>query len=286
MNVSMEKTGNVSAVLTVAIEENDYKEKVEKELKAIGRTRAIPGFRQGHVPFGELNRRFGKHVASDVINNEVYNAVVKYIQENKLGVLGQPIPVEVVELDLKNQKDFTFQYELALTPELNVELDKNVVVPYYKINVTDEMIAEERRLIAENESIMEEYRNRLAGKEFWAHFDELTANALEGDPSAQNALGEMYYYGDEIERDYEQAVFWFKEAAKQKHPDGMYNLGMCFVNGEGIERNEATGQSFIRQAAKLGSKAALAASGDKPVKSDKASGAKSDKTKLTKTLAK
>lgn len=154
------------------------------------------------------------------------------------------------------------------------------------INVTDEMIAEERRLIAENESIMEEYRNRLAGKEFWAHFDELTANALEGDPSAQNALGEMYYYGDEIERDYEQAVFWFKEAAKQKHPDGMYNLGMCFVNGEGIERNEATGQSFIRQAAKLGSKAALAASGDKPAKSDKASGAKSDKTKLTKTVAK
>ena len=145
----MEKPGNVSAVLTVAIEENDYKEKVEKELKAIGRTRAIPGFRQGHVPFGELNRRFGKHVASDVINNEVYNAVVKYIQENKLGVLGQPIPVEVVELDLKNQKDFTFQYELALTPELNVELDKNVVVPYYKINVTDEMVAEQDKQFCE-----------------------------------------------------------------------------------------------------------------------------------------
>lgn len=149
MNVSMEKTGNVSAVLTVAIEENDYKEKVEKELKAIGRTRAIPGFRQGHVPFGELNRRFGKHVASDVINNEVYNAVVKYIQENKLGVLGQPIPVEVVELDLKNQKDFTFQYELALTPELNVELDKSVAVPYYKINVTDEMVAEQDKQFCE-----------------------------------------------------------------------------------------------------------------------------------------
>ncbi|MDE6401607.1 MAG: DnaJ domain-containing protein [Clostridiales bacterium] len=151
------------------------------------------------------------------------------------------------------------------------------------INVTDEMIAEERRLIAENESIMEEYRNRLAGKEFWAHFDELTANALEGDASAQNSLGEMYYYGDEIERDYEQAVFWFKEAAKQKHPDGMYNLGVCFVNGEGIERNEATGQSFIRQAAKLGSKAALAAGGEKPTKSEKSSGG--SKPKQTKTVA-
>ncbi|MCM1504437.1 MAG: trigger factor family protein [Muribaculum sp.] len=149
MNVSMEKTGNVSALLTVSIEENDYKDKVEKELKQIGRTHTIPGFRQGHVPFGELNRRFGKHVASDVINNEVYNAVVKYIQENKLAVLGQPIPVEVKELDLKNQKDFTFQYELGLAPELNVELDKNVSVPYYKISVTDEMVAEQDKQFCE-----------------------------------------------------------------------------------------------------------------------------------------
>lgn len=97
----------------------------------------------------------------------------------------------------------------------------------------------------------------------------------------------MYYYGDEIERDYEQAVFWFKEAAKQKHPDGMCNLGMCFVNGEGIERNEATGNSFIRQAAKLGSKAAIAAiaaTSDKPTKSEKSGGAsKTEKSKQTKT---
>lgn len=149
MNVSMEKTGNVSALLTVSIEENDYKDKVEKELKQIGRTHTIPGFRQGHVPAGELKRRFGKHVTSDVINNEVYNAVVTYIQENKLAVLGQPIPVEVKELDLKNEKDFTFQYELALAPEINVELDKDVTVPYYKINVTDEMVAEQDKQFCE-----------------------------------------------------------------------------------------------------------------------------------------
>ncbi len=124
------------------------------------------------------------------------------------------------------------------------------------INITPERILDERRLIAENESLTEEYRNRLASKEFWAHFDDLTANALEGDVNAQYTLGEMYYYGDEIEREPEQAVFWFKEAAKQKHPDAMYSLGICFVNGEGVERNIDTGTGFIRQAAKLGSKAA------------------------------
>lgn len=124
------------------------------------------------------------------------------------------------------------------------------------INITADRIAEERRLIVENESLTEEYRNRLASKEFWAHYDELTAAALEGDANAQNTLGEMNYYGDDIEQDLEQAVFWFKEAAKQKHADAMYSLGICFVNGEGTERNEATGNGFIRQAAKLGSKAA------------------------------
>lgn len=124
------------------------------------------------------------------------------------------------------------------------------------INITPERILDERRLIAENESLTEEYRTRLASKEFWANFDELTENAMGGDVTAQYTLGEMYYYGDEIERDFEQAVFWFKEAAKQKHPDAMYSLGICFVNGEGVERNTDTGTGFIRQAAKLGSKAA------------------------------
>ncbi len=124
------------------------------------------------------------------------------------------------------------------------------------IDISPERIADERRLIAENESLMEEYRNSLAGKEFWAHYDDINAAALAGDAVAQNTLGEMFYYGDEIERDLEQAVFWFKEAAKQKHPDAMFNLGICFVNGEGIEKNKTTGEGFIRQAVKLGSKPA------------------------------
>ena len=114
MNVSMEKIDNVSARLIVSVEENDYQEKVTKELKQIGRTHSIPGFRKGHVPFGELSRRFGKQVASDVINNDVYESVINYIRENNLGILGEPLPVEVQELDLKNQKDYTFKYEIGI----------------------------------------------------------------------------------------------------------------------------------------------------------------------------
>ena len=143
MNVTLDKTDNVSAVLNVSIEENDYKPEVEKKLKEIARNANIPGFRKGHVPAGMIQKRFGKQATSDAINDIVYNAVVGYIRDNKLAVLGQPVPVDVKELDLDNQKDFQFQYLLALVPEINVELNKDVHIPYYKINVTDEMVNEQ-----------------------------------------------------------------------------------------------------------------------------------------------
>lgn len=142
------------------------------------------------------------------------------------------------------------------------------------IDISDERIEEERRLIEENLAMEEEYRSQLESKEFWAQFDELTLSAQTGDAAAQNTLGEMYYYGDEIEQDIEQAVYWFKEAAKQKHPDGMYNLGVCFINGEGMTASEATGLSFIKQAAKLGSKPAIDYMAAEEKKAKKSSGNK------------
>lgn len=133
----------VSARLTVSIEENDYKQKVNDELKKIGKTHQIPGFRKGHISIVDLQRRFGKQVTSDVINQEVYEAVMKYIQDNKLEVLGAPMPVEVKELDLKNQKDFTFEYELGLAPKLDVKLDKGEHIPYYNIEVPADLVEEQ-----------------------------------------------------------------------------------------------------------------------------------------------
>ena len=124
MNVTMQKTDAVSARLTVNVEENDYKDTVVKKLKEIGRTHQIPGFRKGHVAIADLHRRFGADVTSDVINHDVFEAVMKYIDDNKLNVLGQPVPVEVKALDFKKEKDFTFEYDLALAPELDVKIDK------------------------------------------------------------------------------------------------------------------------------------------------------------------
>ena len=143
MNITSTNIDSVSLRLTVAVEESDYKAKVTEDLKKIGRTHQIPGFRKGHISLKDLERRFGKQVTSDVINQVVYEAVMNYIRDNKLNVLGQPLPVEVKELDLKNQKEFTFEYDLAVAPEFEVEVDKNVTVPYYNIEVTNAMVDEQ-----------------------------------------------------------------------------------------------------------------------------------------------
>lgn len=146
MNVSFEKTNDVEGKIIVNVEEADYKPQVDKEIKQIGRTHSIPGFRKGHVPMGQLVRMFGKQVKSDVLNHEVYNAVVKYIQDNKLSILGEPLPCEVKEVALE-QKDFTFSYEIGLAPEMNVSLDKSVKLPYYAIQVSDDMKAKQDEML-------------------------------------------------------------------------------------------------------------------------------------------
>ena len=116
----------------------------------------------------------------------------------------------------------------------------------------DAKIETERNLIRANAKAQSDYRSILATKAFWLQFDELSALALSGDRDAQNALGELYYSGNTVERDYVQAVYWFKEAAAQKHAAALYNLGACYTLGNGVKRNRSIGQGYLRQAENLG----------------------------------
>lgn len=148
MNISFEKIGDVAGKLTVNVEENDYKAKVNAQLKKIGATHNIPGFRKGHINIDQLRRRFGKDVMSDVINETVYHAVIDYIKENKINILGQPLPEQVVAVNME-QKDYTFAYEVGLAPELNIEIDKNITLPYYTIDITDKMLENQDKSLCE-----------------------------------------------------------------------------------------------------------------------------------------
>lgn len=142
MNVTLDRKDDGTGIISVSIEEQDYAQKVTDKLKEIGRTHTIPGFRKGHVSVDQLRRRFGRDVKSDVINHEVIDAALNYIRENKINCLGELLPVEVKEINLTD-KDYTFQYEVGLAPELNVELNKDITIPYYNIEVTKEMIADQ-----------------------------------------------------------------------------------------------------------------------------------------------
>lgn len=139
MNVTLETKEDGTGIITVNVEEKDYADKVTEQLKTIGRTHTIPGFRKGHVSMDQLRRRFGRDVKSDVINHEVIDAAINYVRDNKINCLGELLPVEVKEINLTD-KDYTFQYEVGVAPELNVELNKDITIPFYNIEITQEMI--------------------------------------------------------------------------------------------------------------------------------------------------
>lgn len=146
MQVTLEKTNNLDATIKVEVVEADYAKKVDSDLRELGRTRQIPGFRKGHVSIEHLRRLFGRDVKSHVLNDEVFKTVVEYLRENKIDILGEPLPKRVEDIDLK-QKEYTFEYEVGLAPELNVEVNKEIKVPFYTIEVSKEMVGEQDKAL-------------------------------------------------------------------------------------------------------------------------------------------
>ena len=142
MNVNYVKLDNVNGELTVTIEEKDYTDKVKKQLKEIGKTHAEPGFRPGKVPAGLIAKKYGTAVKYDVVNKEVADAVFNYIKDNKIQVLGQPVPEADNKFDIENA-DFTFKFKVGVAPEFDNKVNKDLHVPYYTIDVTDEMVNEQ-----------------------------------------------------------------------------------------------------------------------------------------------
>ena len=158
MNITFEKIDDVNGKIVAQVEEADYASKVDAELRKIGNTHNIPGFRKGHISLPQLRQRFGKQVKSDVLNRSVYEAVVDYIKEQKLNIIGQPIAEEIKEINLTD-KDYTFTYEVGIAPAIDLKLDKEVTLPYKAIEVTDQMVADE------DKSLRERFGAQVPGEE-------------------------------------------------------------------------------------------------------------------------
>lgn len=140
MNVTFDKQGNVNGVLSIAIKEEDYQSEVKKELNNIGRKHPVKGFRPGHVPAGLLKKMYGTEVLAQVVERQVGQALNKYIVDNKLDVLGEPMMTEDTKVDFTKDTEFEFKLELGIAPEFEIKLDKRVKIPYYTIEVSQDMV--------------------------------------------------------------------------------------------------------------------------------------------------
>ncbi|MDO4214353.1 MAG: trigger factor [Bacteroidales bacterium] len=141
MNISLENASKVSAQLIVKIEAADYQEAVEKSLKAFRRNANVPGFRKGMVPMGLIKKQYGEAAKAEEVNKLLQNKVFEYIKDNKVNMLGEPLPAEDQEMvDFATAEEFTFKFDIALAPEFTVELSSKDNLPYYTIDVNDEMV--------------------------------------------------------------------------------------------------------------------------------------------------
>lgn len=138
----MSEVQNLQAQITLVMQPEDYQEQVEKEIRQLRQKAQIPGFRAGNVPKGLIRKMYGKNVLADVINKELGTALQKYIDEQKLHVLGEPLPNEEQnqKVDLEFDSTFTFVFDVALAPELDTKMTAKNKVTYYRVKVTDEMV--------------------------------------------------------------------------------------------------------------------------------------------------
>ena len=149
MNITFENADKVNGLMTITVEENDFKEAVEKTLKDYRKKANVPGFRPGQVPMGMIKRMYGTAVKMDAINRVVGQEMYKYVKDNNIQMLGEPLPHEGNEaVDIEKPAPYTFQFDLAVAPEINVKLSGHDKIDYLTIDVDDKLIDQQVRMYA------------------------------------------------------------------------------------------------------------------------------------------
>lgn len=142
MQITQTELKNLTATLTITIEPADYQEDVQKELKQVRQKAQMPGFRPGMVPAGLVKKMYGKGILADVLNKKVGESLQKHIEDNKLAILGEPLPNNELTpaIDMDTQDTFTFAFDIAVAPEFDAKLNGKNKLTEYDIEVTDEMV--------------------------------------------------------------------------------------------------------------------------------------------------
>lgn len=143
MNISQEKIDNLNTVVKVSISPEDYQPRVEKAMKDQAKKAKLPGFRPGMVPVGHIKKMYGKSILVDEVNNMLQNELNKYLDNEKLEVLGQPLPKveDNKEYNWDFADNFEFNYEVGLAPQFDIDFSSKDKVTQYVIKVDDETLA-------------------------------------------------------------------------------------------------------------------------------------------------
>ena len=229
----MQNVDSVSAVLTVQIEKADYQEKVEKALKTLRQKVNMPGFRKGMVPAGLIKKQYGVSVLAEEIDKLLQEKVFEYIRENKVNMLGTPLPKEN-QVNFETEENFEFSFNIALAPEFNVELSANDSVDYYDINVTDEMVDQQVKMYTQRTAKyekVEDYQDNDMLKGLLAELDE-NGNTKEGGVQVEGAVMMPVY----MKNDEQKAIF---NGAKT-------NTVLVFNPSVAFDNNEAELASLLK----------------------------------------
>ena len=203
----MQNVDKVSALLTVNIEKADYQEKVEKLLKKYRQQVNMPGFRKGMVPMSLIKKQFGKSAMAEEVDKLMQDAVNNYIRENKVNMLGMPLPNEekMQTIDFDTQENFEFVFDIALAPEFKAEVSEQDAIDFYTIAVSDEMVNSQVDMYAQRAAKyekVEEYADRDMVKGLLAELDE-NGNTKEGGIQVEGAVMMPSY----MKNDEQKAIF-------------------------------------------------------------------------------
>lgn len=180
MNISFENPDKVNGLMTITVEESDFKDNVEKMLKDYRKRANFPGFRPGMVPMSLVKRQYGLSARMDAVNRVVSEQLYKYIQDNNVKMLGEPLPSsKQVEVDLSKDGPYTFVFDIAVAPEFKIELNGKNKIDYYNIKVDDKLIDQQ----------VEMYASRAGTYAKAETFDPEQRDLLKGDLRELDAEG-------------------------------------------------------------------------------------------------
>lgn len=191
MNISFENPDKINGVMKITIEKDDYQGEMDKTLKNYRKQANIPGFRKGQAPMGMIKRQFGMSVKMDVINKILGEKLNGYIIDNKIAMLGNPLPnAAQVEQDLEKDGPFEFIFDIAVAPEIKVDINDKDEIDHYTIEVDDKLIDQQ----------IDMFRSRSGHYDKVDDYDPAQNDMLKGDLRELDADGNAKEGGIAVEQ--------------------------------------------------------------------------------------